>query len=118
MEGEPLLGVSKHSYNAGVLFEKYGISARVIYNWRSGFNEGYFGGGLLTPGDNAKFNKVKANGRLDFSIGYAITPDITISVDGVNVNGGKYYSYFDTPSFPHDIRIDDSFYGASIRVKF
>ena len=65
-----------------------------------------------------QFNKVKSNGRLDFSIGYDVTPNITVTFDGVNVNGGKYYSYFDTPAFPHDIRIDDKFYGASIRLKY
>jgi TonB-dependent receptor len=118
LEGEPLLGVSKHSYNVGLLYEKYGVTARVVYNWRSEYDDGYFGGGLVTPGDGAKFNTVKANGRLDFSIGYDVTENITVSFDGINVNGGKYYSYFDTESFPHDIRLDDTFYGASVRANF
>jgi len=30
----------------------------------------------------------------------------------------KYHSYFHTPGFPHDIRVDDSFYGASLRARF
>ena len=118
LEGEPLLGVSKHSYNVGLLYEKFGISARVVYNWRSEYDEAHFGAGLLTPGDGPKFNSVKANGRLDFSVGYDVTDNVTVSLEGVNVNGGKYYSYFDTKGFPHDIRIDDSFYGASIRVTY
>jgi TonB-dependent receptor len=118
LEGEPLLGVSKHSYNVGLLYEKYGVTARVVYNWRSEYDDGYFGGGLVTPGDGAKFNTVKANGRLDFSIGYDVTENVTVSFDGINVNGGKYYSYFDTESFPHDIRLDDTFYGASVRANF
>lgn len=118
LEGEPLLGVSKHSYNLGLLYEKYGVTARVMYNWRSEYDDGYFGAGLLTPGSDPKFNTVKANGRLDFSIGYDLTPNITISVEGVNVNGGKYYSYFDTKAFPHDIRIDDKFYGANLSMRF
>lgn len=116
LEGEPLLNVSKHSYNVGLLYEKYGVTARVVYNWRSKYDDGHFGAGILTPGDGAKFNSVKANGRLDFSIGYDITDNVTVSLEGVNVNGGKYYSYWDTEAFPHDIRIDDKFYGASIRV--
>ncbi len=116
LEGEPLLGVSKNSYNVGLLYEKFGITARVVYNWRSKYDEVHFGGGLVTAGDGPKFNSVKANGRLDFSIGYDVTDNITVSLEGVNVNGGKYYSYFDTEAFPHDIRIDDKFYGASIRM--
>ncbi|WP_159982541.1 MULTISPECIES: TonB-dependent receptor [unclassified Novosphingobium] len=119
LEGQQLLGVSKYSYTAGALYEKYGITARVVYTWRSGYNETAFGAGTLTGSqDSVQFNKVKANGRLDFSVGYDVTPNITVTVDGVNVNGGKYYSYFDTPAFPHDIRIDDKFYGMSVRVKY
>ncbi len=119
LEGKELLGVSKYSYTAGALYEKYGITARVVYTWRSGYNESLFGAGTLTSPDyDSQFNKVKSNGRLDFSVGYDVTPNITVTVDGVNVNGGKYYSYFDSPAFPHDIRIDDKFYGASVRVKY
>ena len=116
--GEPLLGVSKYSYNIGGLYEKYGFTARVVYTWRGKFNEGLFGGGLLVPGDGAKFNRVKANGRLDFSVSYDINENLALSVDGVNVLKSKYYSYFHTPGFPHDIRVDDSFYGASLRARF
>ncbi len=119
LEGKSLLGVSKYSYTAGALYEKYGITARVVYTWRSGYNETLFGTGTLVGSDfDSQFNKVKANGRLDFSVGYDITENITVSVDGVNVTGGKYYSYFDTTAFPHDIRIDDKFLGTSVRAKF
>ena len=119
LEGRELLGVSKYNYTAGALYEKYGITARVVYTWRSGYNETLFGAGTLTSANfTSQFNKVKSTGRLDFSVGYDVTPNVTVTVDGVNVTGAKYYSYFDTPAFPHDIRIDDRFYGASIRVKY
>jgi hypothetical protein len=39
-------------------------------------------------------------------------------VDGVNINGGKYRSYFDRTVWPHDVRVDDKFYGASVRARF
>lgn len=116
--GEPLLGVSKYSYNIGGLYEKHGFTARVVYTWRSKYNEFLFGGGLLVPGDGAKFNRVKANGRLDFSVSYDINENLAVSVDGVNVLGSKYHSYFHTTAFPHDIRVDDTFYGASVRANF
>lgn len=119
LEGQPLLGVSKYAYTAGGLYEKYGITARAVYTWRDGYNEVLFNGGTLVGANfTNQFNKVRANGRLDFSVSYDVTPNLTVSVDGVNVLGGKYYSYFDTPRFPHDIRVDDKFYGASIRARF
>lgn len=119
LEGQPLLGVSKYAYTAGGLYEKYGVTARVVYTWRDGYSEALFNGGTLVGSNfDNQFNRVKANGRLDFSVAYDITPNLTLSVDGVNVLGGKYYSYFDTQRFPHDIRVDDRFYGASVRARF
>ncbi|HBV13338.1 MAG TPA: TonB-dependent receptor, partial [Brevundimonas sp.] len=60
LEGQQLLGVSKYSYTAGALYEKYGITARVVYTWRSGYNETAFGAGTLTGStDSVQFNKVK-----------------------------------------------------------
>lgn len=119
LEGQPLLGVSKYAYTAGGLYEKYGITARAVYTWRDGYNEVLFNGGTLVGANfDSQFNRVRANGRLDFSVSYDITPNVTVSVDGVNVLGGRYYSYFDKTLFPHDVRLDDKFYGASIRARF
>ncbi|WP_443751302.1 TonB-dependent receptor [Asticcacaulis solisilvae] len=116
--GSQIQGVSKTAYNVGLLYEKYGITGRIVYNWRDTYTDGFFGAGELTPGSGAKFNYVKPNGRLDFSVSYDINSHLTVSVDGVNINGGKYHSYFDTPLFPHDIRYDDKFIGFSLRAKY
>lgn len=125
LNGFPLLGVSKNSYNIGVLYEKYGFTGRLVYTWRDEFNEFQFGCELVSQGPTAgycgnpqapaAFNKVKAYGRVDFSLGYDISRQVTVSVDANNLTGAKYHSYFDTPVFPHDIRTDDKFYGLSIR---
>lgn len=117
LQGEALGGVSKHAYNVGALYEKYGLHARVAYNWRDRYYDGTFTQ-LLVPEQQIYFNYVRPNGRLDFSIGYDVTENITVNFEGVNVLKGKYLSYFDIPQYPHDIRIDDTFYGASVRVKF
>jgi TonB-dependent receptor len=125
LNGFPLLGVSKNSYNVGALYEKYGLTGRLVYTWRDRFNDFQFGCALVPtqtfcgdPSKPAAFNKVKAYGRLDFSLGYDISRELSVSVDGNNVTGAKYHSYFDTPAFPHDIRSDDRFYGVSVRAKW
>jgi TonB-dependent receptor len=127
LNGSPLLGVSKHSYNVGVLYEKFGLTGRLIYTWRDKFAEFQFFCALVpkdqpadycrNPAAPAAFNYVKAYGRFDFSLGYDVTKDITVSIDGNNLTGAKYHSYFDTGVFPHDIRTDDKFYGVSIRAR-
>jgi iron complex outermembrane recepter protein len=126
LNGYPLLGVSKNSYNVGALFEKYGLTGRVVYTWRDKFNEVQFGclltsqgsvaGSCPNPGPPA-FNVVKAYGRLDMSLGYDFSDSITVSLEGTNLTGADYYSYFDTAAFPHDIRVDDRTYGLSVRVR-
>lgn len=125
LNGFPLLGVSKYSYNVGALYEKFGLTGRLVYTWRDKYNEFQFGCELVSgqtfcgdPTAPAAFNEVKAYGRLDASIGYDVTPQLTVSVDANNLTGAKYYSYYNTTIFPHDIRSDDRFYGVSVRAKF
>lgn len=117
LKGEPLLGVSKYNYNAGLLYEKYGVSGRLVYTHRSDYDE-FLIGGALPIGSGTVFNGVRPNGRLDFSLGYDLTSNVTVSVDGTNLTGAKYYSYFDTEAFPHDVRDDERTYGVSLRARF
>jgi TonB-dependent receptor len=76
----PLSGLSKYTFNASVLYEKYGISARATYNWRSQY--------LLTARDviipYAPIY-VPDGGQLDASIYYAVTPNIKVGVQATNL---------------------------------
>jgi TonB-dependent receptor len=76
----PLEGLSRYTFNASALYEKYGISARASYNWRSRY--------LLTARDVIiPFAPiyVPSGGQLDASLFYAITPQIKIGVQGTNL---------------------------------
>ena len=78
--GLPLAGISKHTVNATVFYEMYGISARAAYNWRSEF--------LQTPRDVIfPFSPIygEATGQLDASIFYQLTENVKIGVQGVNL---------------------------------
>jgi TonB-dependent receptor len=78
--GLPLAGVSKHTVNATVFYEKGPLAARAAYNWRSSF--------LQTPRDVIfPFSPIigEATGQLDASIFYSITDNIKIGVQGVNL---------------------------------
>jgi iron complex outermembrane recepter protein len=118
LEGLPLQGVSKYSYNLGLLYENEGVTGRLVYTHRSGYSEFLIGGALAPEGAGPVFNKVKANGRLDFSVGYDINEMFSVSIDGTNLTGEKYYSYFGTSAFPHDVRDDEKTFGLSLRAKF
>ncbi|MFT4090077.1 MAG: TonB-dependent receptor [Asticcacaulis sp.] len=76
----PLQGLSKHNANVAVFYEKYGLSARLAYNWRDDF--------LITVRDViTPFQPImqEASGQLDGSIFYNVTPKIKIGLQGVNL---------------------------------
>lgn len=77
---QPLQGVSKHTVNATVFYEKGPLAMRAAYNWRSAF--------LVTPRDDIfPFSPIwlEATGQLDASIFYAVTDNIKLGVQGVNL---------------------------------
>lgn len=77
---QPLAGISKHTVNATVFYEKGPLALRAAYNWRSAF--------LVTPRDDIfPFSPIwqEATGQLDASIFYAVTDNIKVGVQGVNL---------------------------------
>lgn len=75
----PLEGMSRTSYNIAALYEKYGISARLAYNWREEY--------LLTTSAANVNAPVWASdfGQLDGSIFYNITDDLKIGIQSTNI---------------------------------
>ncbi|MFN6933744.1 MAG: TonB-dependent receptor [Tsuneonella sp.] len=77
---QPLQGVSKHTVNATLFYEKGPLALRAAYNWRSDF--------LITPRDDIfPFSPIwqESTGQLDASIFYAVTDNIKVGVQGVNL---------------------------------
>ncbi|WP_434029369.1 TonB-dependent receptor [[Pseudomonas] boreopolis] len=75
----PLEGLSKNSYNAALIYEKYRLSARLAYNWRSRY--------LLTTSDAATGLPTWSDdfGQLDASVFYGITKNIQIGLQANNL---------------------------------
>ncbi len=75
----PLEGMSPDSYNIQLMYEKYGISARLAYNWRSRF--------LLTS-SAANVNQPiwsENYGQLDGSVFYSFMDHYKIGVQATNL---------------------------------
>lgn len=71
-------GLSPHSANGSVFYEKYGLSARVSYNWRSDY--------LRNCRDSqSRPRNRSAYGQLDFNVSYDLTSNFQVYVQGVNV---------------------------------
>ena len=77
---QPLAGISEHTINATVFYEKGPLSARAAYNWRSEY--------LITPRDDIfPFSPIWQDdtGQLDASIFYSVTDYLKLGVQGVNL---------------------------------
>ena len=81
----PLEGLSETSYNVALLYEKYGVSARLAYNWREKY--------LLTT-SAANINRpvwFEDYGQLDGSVFYSITSNVKIGIQGTNLLNSRSF---------------------------
>ena len=80
--------VSRYSTNLVAIYEKYGFSARLAYNWRSEYVDFYASN---IPGG---FNEVSPVSFLDFSISYDINENFTVTADATNLLNETYHDAF------------------------
>ncbi len=75
-----LLGLSDTA-NAVLMFEKFGFTARLAWNWRDEFLLSANNGGSRNP------RYVESYQQFDFSVGYDITEQLSVSFDAINLTG-------------------------------
>jgi TonB-dependent receptor len=99
----PITGVSRFSYNAALLYEKYGISGRLAYNWRSKFTDTY---GAATDGAGNPLDLIVAPmSSLDGNLTYHVSDKMSVFVEGSNLLDFKYRDYWSNPAvYPRDTR--------------
>lgn len=81
-----LTGLSD-SFNITGIFEKYGLSARVAYNWRDKFLAAVNRGNNRNPVFFAPF------GTLDANISYDVTENLAVSLEAINILSEPIRSY-------------------------
>ncbi len=131
LAGYPLQGVSKYNYTVGLLYEKSGISARLVYTYRSKYLAlDASGEPTLRPMTEetiaslevpALVTYARGAGRLDFNIGYDITDKIRVDVGGTNILGNNTSTYYDYPGYTNinnEMAYDETTYSVGVRVKF
>ena len=109
----PLANLSKNSSNLVLMYDNHDLSARLAYNWRSRFlSSTYYTNTSLEP------VYTKSYGILDASLGYDITPHVTVTLDMVNLLGKHLTSYFIRNTLPDATYLEDRRITASVRLKF
>jgi len=114
----PVEGVSKYAYNLAAMYEKYGVSARLAWNWRSKY--------LLTASAANAGGPVwmESYGQLDGSIFYDITKNFKIGLQGTNLLDAKtildnYTVVAGTAYRPHNQwTVTDRRFAVVVRARF
>jgi TonB-dependent receptor len=81
-----LVGLSDTA-NGTVMYEKYGISAHLSYNWRDTFLSGTNQGGSRSP------QFTEAFGQWDASVSYEFNDHLQMVVEGINLTGTNHREY-------------------------
>jgi TonB-dependent receptor len=109
-EGIAFPGMSKRIVNASVFYEKYGLSARVSYQWRSDWLDSIGG---LGAGESRQGYE-----NLDVSVRYQINDTFTVFADLSNLTDAKYIAYEGTRERPSEVEQIGSRYLFGIRFDF
>lgn len=120
LAGFPLQGVSKYNYTAGLLYDKAGLSSRIIYTYRSSYYDADISGGVqVRPvGSPILLQYVRPAGRLDFSVGYDVSEQFRIDVGGTNILRNYTRQYRGLEYLNGTVFGDETNYTIGVRVKF
>lgn len=109
----PLQNVSKNNYNAVLMYEKYGWSARLAYNYRSRFIDGF-----NQPTVAGVNDEIKPANQVDFSLGYDVNSYLTVVLNATNIFGADLHQFWGSgDTRPRDIRYQDRTVGLGVRFK-
>ncbi len=100
-----------NTYNVTGIYEKYGWSGRIVYNWRDKYLNAAnvsSNGGLYTA----------AYGQWDASLNYDLTPRITLVFEALNINKGNVVQYIRVPADVVNYQELDSRYELGMHYKF
>jgi len=107
-----LVGLSDTA-NVTLIYENYGFSARVAYNWRDSFlSNANVGDGFNNPTFTEAFSTIDAN------ISYDLTDNIVISFEAINITGENSRDYNRAINQVWFARENAPRYALGVRYKF
>jgi TonB-dependent receptor len=104
-----LTGLSDSANVIGI-YEKDQWQARIAYNWRDKF--------LNNPNASGEPEFINAFGQVDFNVGYKITEDLTVALEGTNILAADKKAFGRTENQVRYIDILEARYALSARYNF
>ena len=116
---------SKWVSNLTGMFEGYGFTSRLSYNWRSGFPEGPI---AVDPAFSRQ-GRARSVSRLDWSNSYAFNDNVTVFADWTNILGEPFRSDIvwtnyvggaatSQEIFPMVVRFEETILSGGVRFRF
>jgi TonB-dependent receptor len=105
-----LTGLSDSANIIGI-YEKDQWQARIAYNWRDKFLDNANIG-------NGEPQFTEAFGQVDFNVGYKVTDDLTLALEGTNILGADKKTYGRTTNQVKYIDVLEARYALSARYNF
>jgi TonB-dependent receptor len=109
--------VSRWSYNLVGFYEQGPLTARVAYNRRSRYVQIF----QAVPNDVIEREFTNGVSRLDASVSYTLSENLTLAADVSNILGKPFRNFRTTEDnfvFPRDVRYEERVYSAGIRFRF
>ncbi|SFD71605.1 TonB-dependent receptor [Massilia yuzhufengensis] len=106
-----MVGVARQSYNFALLYERGSWTGRLAATRRGKYVE------QIAEPRFGQDRIVAASTYVDLSIGYALTPHLSLNFDAINLTRERYESYLGDPIRPRDIRYTPTTYGLSLRYQ-
>ena len=107
--GAPLVGTSKFTYNVVGYYDKGPLNVRLAYTYRSHYFVGL---------DRSSAENQSNYGTLDGSANLAITKNLTLTVDALNITNAKLKYYAQTPDQPRAVYANGTQVFFGVRAKF
>lgn len=128
LAGYALQGVSKYNYTAGLLYDKGGLSSRLVYTYRSSYYVDDLTGAVqLRPYDESRpatdpytpvlLQYIRPAGRLDFSLNYDVTEQFRIDVGGTNILRNQTKQYRGEEYLNGTVFGDETVYTIGVRIR-
>ncbi|HZF79146.1 MAG TPA: TonB-dependent receptor, partial [Rubrivivax sp.] len=115
-DGVEMLGTSKGTYNVRAFYEDDRFKASLAWNYRTDYSIAFVGNGTNTPGNG--LHKYQGYGTLAASLGFNITKDLSLHLDGTNLLNPVRSTYFITENAPGYWHESGRQYYLSARMKF
>lgn len=109
---QPLTNVSKHSFNAVLMYQYDRFSARLAWNRRSDYATSF-----NSSGDQPSEIRHGNEDWLDVALNYDLNEHITVFAEATNLLGGSTRNYFGNASFPRDFASPERTYTVGARFR-